>query len=157
FNKSIQYAPNNSEAYLWRGTAHANLGKDDFAVKDYEQAIKLDPKLAEVFFSPGQDEQAKHQQGQVINRRGRRQIVAANGTFEANATNENAVRDYKQAMARVYPGRAGGGEHQAVNQGNDSVGDETSGGRARLGAGHRVQALQSNPSADMHTDSLNNA
>jgi tetratricopeptide (TPR) repeat protein len=160
FNKSIQYAPNDSEAYLWRGTAHANLGKDDFAVKDYEQAIKLDPKLADKFFAPGQENQATHSQGEVINRRGRRQIVQGNGTFETNAKNGNAIRDYKQAMARVYPGRAGE-EHQAVNQGDDSVGDETAGsgggGGQRPGARRRVQALQSNPSADMHTDPLNNA
>lgn len=157
FNKSIQYAPNDSEAYLWRGTAHASLGKDDFAIKDYEQAIKLDPKLADRFFAPGQDEQATHQQGRVINRRGRREIVAESASSESKVTNENATRDYKQAMARVYPDRAGGEEHQAVGPGNDSGVAAKGDSGPHSGARHRVQALQSNPSADMHTDPLNNA
>jgi tetratricopeptide (TPR) repeat protein len=158
FNKSIQYAPNNSEAFLWRGTAHANLGKDDFAVKDYEQAIKLDPKLADRFFTPSHETEPKHQQGKVISRNGRRQIVAGKSEYETHQTNENAIRDYKQAMALVYPnGGAAGGGRQAGNQDVDSVSDEPEHGSKRNGPRHRVQALQTNPGSDMHTDSLNNS
>jgi tetratricopeptide (TPR) repeat protein len=132
FNKSLEYAPNNYEAYLWRGTAHANLGKDDFAIKDYEQAIKLAPALADKFFNQPADDLVTHGRGRVISGTGRAQIVTGPGTYEDKGLNQNAIRSYKEAMSLVYP-----------NRGN--------------GARQRLQALQNNPSADVHVDSMNNA
>lgn len=157
FNKSIQYAPNDSEAYLWRGTAHANLGKDDFAIKDYEKAISLDPNLADRFFNQTTTLEPAHQQGRVISRNGRREIVSSNRAYETKDLNQNAIHDYQQAMALVYPDRQTG---QASSL-------SYSAGRTRhaVGRDHWMHEdnwqpgpdSQANPSADMHTDQLNNA
>ncbi len=105
FNKSLEFAPKNSETYLWRGTTHANLGKDDFAIKDYERAIKLDPDLADRFFSQKEARIKIHQQGKAQFRNGRAQVVGSNRSYETKSTNENAIRDYEQAMTLVYPDR----------------------------------------------------
>lgn len=155
FNKSIQYAPNDYEAYLWRGTAHANLGKDDFAIKDYEKAISLDPNLADRFFNQSASTQPTHEQGRVISHNGRREIVGSDRAYETKELNQNAIRDYKQAMSLVYPNRRGGDERSEGR--NESIVPEHD--RGLRGKDHWQPGTdsQSNPSADMHTDSLNNA
>lgn len=147
FNKSLEYAPNDSEAYLWRGTAHANLGKDDFAIKDYEQAIKLDPALADRFFGQTGNSGPKHEQGQIILHNGSAQIIGSGKSYENKEVNTNAIRDYKQAMTRVYP-QASGNVDSAVTEIH---------GQSPAGSRLRKQALQQNPSADLHADSENNA
>jgi tetratricopeptide (TPR) repeat protein len=150
FDKSLEFAPNDSQAYLWRGTAHASLGKDDFAVKDYEQAIRLDPKLADNFFNQQSSNEQVHGRGQVTTRNFRSQIVAAKGNYENKGLNENAIRDYKQAMALVYPDKS---PRQAI--GGSANSDIDNAAMPQTGR-NRVRALQSNASADVHVDSENN-
>jgi len=149
FDKSLQYAPNNSEAFLWRGTAHANLGKDAFAIKDYEQAIRLDPKLADKYFSQPESQRTPKQS---YNRR--QQLV--NGVpVENSGMNINAINDYKQAMARLYHKDGKGAIAVADNDANSDQGDDDQ-DKSTAPIRH-VRALQSNPGADLHTDTLNNA
>jgi tetratricopeptide (TPR) repeat protein len=173
FNKSLQYAPNDSEAYLWRGTAHANLGKDDFAIKDYEQAIRLDPKLADRFFSDQGNDRPTHPQGRVISRNGSAQIARGDRSYENKGLNQNAIRDYKQAMARVYPDRGdvetklprnkddssitSDSPKASMTLGNTFTSGQSDEGNRPLRHRRRMRDLQRNPGADMHTDPLNNA
>jgi tetratricopeptide (TPR) repeat protein len=168
FNKSLEYAPNDSQAYLWRGTAHANLGKDDFAVKDYEQAIRLDPSLANQFFSPQASDPETHGRGQILMRNGRSQIVGTQGNYENKGLNQNAIADYKQAMAILYPGRTNNAvadEHRNDQVASAAGANEAGlkfehGGQERNAEGslhRRMRAVQDNPSADSHVDSLNNS
>ncbi|MEO6162621.1 MAG: tetratricopeptide repeat protein, partial [Candidatus Binatia bacterium] len=53
FNRAIKAAPKSDEAYNNRGLAYAKLGQQDNALKDYDEALKLNPNLTDAQFNRG--------------------------------------------------------------------------------------------------------
>ena len=45
--------PKRDEAYNNRGLAHFKLGQNDNALKDYDEALRLNPKLTDAYFNRG--------------------------------------------------------------------------------------------------------
>src|SRR5690349_13198748 len=50
YDKVIQSSPRSTKAFVGRGEAYVLLGQPQQAIKDFDQAIKLDPKLAEAYY-----------------------------------------------------------------------------------------------------------
>jgi tetratricopeptide (TPR) repeat protein len=47
FSKSIELDPNDSDCYMWRGYACHKAGKFSLAIKDYNEAKRLNPGLSD--------------------------------------------------------------------------------------------------------------
>ncbi len=53
YSRCLSLNPNYTAAYINRGVAYHNLGKDNEAIADYTRAIKLDPNFVEAFLNRG--------------------------------------------------------------------------------------------------------
>lgn len=102
FNKAVEIAPGSSKAFIWRGTVNGRMGNDQASVDDYKKAIQLDRRLAVNFFKNKQkeDDAPKNlRQAKIV---GNRIEVGSKKVVESH-TNDNCVKDYKDAMAALYP------------------------------------------------------
>lgn len=158
---ALQYAPNNIRALLLRGTCHANLGKDDQAIIDFQNAIRMDATLADRYFSrtSGGGVQAYEKlKAMGVDLSPVEQDEETNGS----GLNVQAVRDYQEAMSRLYPGRRNGqSQEQAVgagakitsggNSGNRTVGTtgNTTGSASPRTDTHAARANKSASSSDL--------
>ncbi len=53
YNKAIEMAPEDADAYNNRGFAYVQKGELDQAIADFDKAIELDPELAEAYNNRG--------------------------------------------------------------------------------------------------------
>lgn len=108
---ALEYSPNNIRALLLRGTSHSNLGKDGMAVVDYMKAIQMSPKLADKFFNsttgggvPALKEMEKLSANDPIAAKAAAADDDGSGDDDSGL-NVHAIKDYQEAMRRVYPDR----------------------------------------------------
>ena len=108
FNRAIAAKDDNYQLYLWRGSAYAKQGNDAKAIDDYERALRLNAGLIEAYNS--------QKMGDSLN-----PTIPTPSKSKADSvslgSNENAVKDYAEAIKRAtdaqtgyfYPGAVYGG------------------------------------------------
>src|SRR5580692_825115 len=80
-------------SYSNRGNAYQRKGNLDRAIADYNQAITLDPKNAEAYYSRGYAYRAKGDTGRAI------AYVKRGIADTEKGDNDRAIADYNQAIA----------------------------------------------------------
>lgn len=80
FNRALDLAPNDVEAYDYRADLWVKMGNDERALADYEQAIRVNPQYSAAHLSRGM-------------------------IYEKRADNERAKAEYRKVLALPVPNR----------------------------------------------------
>ncbi|WP_066426017.1 serine protease [Anabaena sp. 4-3] len=149
YNEVIRLNPNNTEAFLYRGSTYYTLGDKQGAIADYNQALKINPNYVQPYINRGvARSQLGDNQGAIADFN---QALKINPNFalaynhRGNARsqlgdNQGAISDYNQAL-KINPNYAGA----YINRGyaRSDLGDKQ-GAIADFN-----QALKINPNLDL--------
>jgi tetratricopeptide (TPR) repeat protein len=111
FTAAINCQPEISEYYLWRGATYCKMGDDPHSVKDYVQALRMDPALLKAANgAPGKEEtglnspmfEHRHKAGTVSGHAPRNEQSIANYKEALRIVNENIVTVF--APGTVFSG-----------------------------------------------------
>jgi tetratricopeptide (TPR) repeat protein len=108
FDRAIAVKDDNYQVYLWRGSALAKQGNDTKAIDDYERALRLNAGLIEAY--------NQQKMGDSLNP-SIPTLSKSKSDSISLGSNENAVKDYAEAVKRAtdaqtgyfYPGATYGG------------------------------------------------
>jgi tetratricopeptide (TPR) repeat protein len=106
FNQALNTWPRLSEAHFERGNAYHNLGRDDEAIADFEQAVDLDPGWSRALVAIGSIYSARHDYQRAMDAYSRsisakpsiEAYYQRGQTYEALGEHQKAIEDFNRAI-----------------------------------------------------------